>query len=90
MDRLERLLDDALDSTEGMLSRRKTVLEEAIADYGDQVDAIDARLAVRKERYLQKFATMERLLSEMQSTSSTLTSMLASIPSIRTSSGSSA
>lgn len=88
LDQLRRDVENYLDSAEGIFARRAQGIQNGIDDYDEQIEAMDARLEKRRERYLAEFSRMETLLAEMNSTSSTLTSMLASLPSYRTSFGS--
>lgn len=87
LDQLRRDVENYLDSAEGIFARRAQGIQNSIDDYDEQIEAMDARLEKRRERYLAEFSRMETLLAEMNSTSSTLTAMLADLPSYRTSFG---
>ncbi len=86
--RLHETLSSVLDSVQGTVTLRQDALRDTIDDYQEQVDKIDARLAKRKDRYLKEFLHMERLLSEMNSTSSSFMSMISSLPNVSSSSSS--
>jgi len=88
-DRLHRTLDNYLDSVDGIIARQQTGMRDTITDFNEQIAKIDARLEVRRDRYLGEFIRMEQLLSEMSSTSSMLQSLLANISPIGSSNSSS-
>ncbi len=72
---LNTYLTDQLSST-GNIAARNTSLAAQQQDLQDQRDALDARMQVLQDRYLQQFTALDTLLSQMQSTSTYLTQQL--------------
>ena len=72
---LNTYLTDQLSST-GNIAARTTSLDTQQQDIQDQRDALDARMQVVQDRYLQQFTALDTLLSQMQSTSTYLTQQL--------------
>ncbi|MBN2169880.1 MAG: flagellar filament capping protein FliD [Candidatus Krumholzibacteriota bacterium] len=87
LDQLRRDVENYLDSADGIFARRAQGIQNGIDDYDQQIEAMDARLEKRRERYLAEFSRMETLLAEMNSTSRTLSSMLDSLPAYQISYG---
>ncbi|MDP6419594.1 MAG: flagellar filament capping protein FliD, partial [Candidatus Krumholzibacteria bacterium] len=78
-DSLSRLLDSYLDPAYGLLERRQEDFRQGIETFEEQVERIDSRLKIRRERYLREFQRMETLLSELNSQSAMMMSMLGGI-----------
>jgi len=55
-------------------------LNERLADISDQREALDVRMNAIESRYLKQFTALDTLISQLQSTSSFLTSQLANLP----------
>lgn len=75
---LSTLLDGWLD-TDGALTTKTDGISSSIKDLNKKADDINARLPSIEARYRAQYAKLDALLSSMQSTSSNLTSQLASI-----------
>jgi len=60
----------------GDIAARNTSLTDSEKDLQDQRDALDARMQVIQDRYMQQFTALDTLLSQLQSTSSSLTQQL--------------
>ena len=75
-DGLYRSLENFLDPVHGILERKQEDMRTTIADFEDQVEAFDERLASRKERYLAEFQHMETLISQLQNQNNMVMSML--------------
>ncbi|MCP4548733.1 MAG: flagellar filament capping protein FliD [bacterium] len=88
-DSLYKTMDNFLDEVTGTIELRQTAMRDTIDDFDDQIKAIDSRLEIRRKRYTAEFQRMEQLISEMQSNSNSFNSMLASLPTISSSSSSS-
>lgn len=74
-------LDVYLDPIDGSLQLRKDTLESRIEDMNDQVDAYTLRQNKLEDRLRKQFNAMEALLGTLQSTSSYVSAMLASLTS---------
>jgi len=80
---LKSLLDDYLDTSDGMLAGRTGGLQSRIEDIGEQRALLADRLASLEKRYLAQFNALDALMAGMQSTSSYLTTQLGSLPGAR-------
>lgn len=78
---MDVLLDRINATGEGTIDRKIAGLERQIEDFEGQVEAIDTRLARRRQSLFEEFWAMEKALGELQSQSSFLESQLASIGS---------
>lgn len=76
---LERMLDDMVQSTTGVLSKRETSLTDQMTTLNKRADAIDARLARRRAALTQQYVNMEVAISKLQNSS---TSILATINNV--------
>lgn len=74
-------LDVYLDPIDGSLNVRQDTLEARIEDMNDQVDAYTLRQNKLEDRLRKQFNAMEALLGTLQSTSSYVSAMLASLTS---------
>ena len=64
----------------GLIESRTDGLDSRITDLEDRQSAMDRRLAQVESRYLKQFSSLDSLMSQLQGTSSFLTSQLASLP----------
>ncbi len=64
----------------GLIDSRTDGLDSRIEDLEDRQSAMDRRLAQVEARYLKQFSSLDSLMSQLQGTSSFLTSQLASLP----------
>jgi flagellar hook-associated protein 2 len=76
---LDVLLDKINATGDGTIDRKIAGLERQVRDFEEQVEAIDKRLELRRERLYKEFWAMESALGELQAQSSFLDSQLASI-----------
>jgi len=58
---------------------RNTSIQSGLKDIQKQRDALDARMALQQQRYIQQFSALDSMLSQMQQTSSYLTQQLAKL-----------
>ncbi len=77
--RLNLLLDNLLGS-QNILDDRTGGLETRIERIGQQREVLDRRMAALEARLRAQFATLDSLLSQLQSTSGYLSQQLASLP----------
>lgn len=77
------------DPTQGLLTSNITQQQSTVQDLGNQISDWDTRLALRQQSLEQQYAAMETSLSQLQSQSSYLTSVLGSIGTTSSSSSSS-
>ena len=75
---MSKLLKDNLDSISGSLVLRTEGLNKQVAEYEKQLDALDVRMARLGDLYTAQFTAMEMMIMQMQSSSSSLNSLLAS------------
>lgn len=69
------------DPYEGTLTRSITAQKDQVSDLGEQIEAWDRRLALRREGLQATYAALEVALSQLQSQSSWLASQLSSLSS---------
>lgn len=69
--------------TGGLIESRTDGLDSRIEDLEDRQGAMDRRLEQIETRYLRQFSALDSLVSQLQGTSSFLTSQLASLPGAR-------
>ena len=77
--RMRDLIDSLTKSGDGTFDRRLAGYNAQIADLKDQVTAIDARLAVRRQALQDEFTQMEVALGQLNSEGSYLANQLAGI-----------
>jgi flagellar hook-associated protein 2 len=65
--------------TTGPISVRTDGINQSIADIGNQVDAMNLRLADMQQTYLNEFNAMDALVGQMKSTSDFLTQQLSAM-----------
>ncbi|MEZ5454671.1 MAG: flagellar filament capping protein FliD [Lysobacteraceae bacterium] len=73
-------LADGFIGGSGSLSSRTSALNDRLASVSDQREALDLRMSAIETRYLKQFTALDTLISQLQSTSSFLTSQLANLP----------
>lgn len=78
--RLDTLLSDTLGG-EGPLQTRTESLGRQIDQIGDERDRLDLQMSALEARYKTQFASMDKLVSRLNSTGSYLTQQLASLSS---------
>ncbi|WP_457666123.1 flagellar filament capping protein FliD [Thiolapillus sp.] len=66
--------------TGGLIDSRTDGLDSRIEDLQDRQGAMDRRLEQIETRYMRQFSALDSLVSQLQGTSSFLTSQLASLP----------
>jgi len=76
---LNRLLDNFLASA-GSIATRTNGINKSITDIAHQREVLNRRLATTEELYRKQFTSLDTLISKMNNTSNSLTSMLASLP----------
>ncbi|MDR7192568.1 flagellar hook-associated protein 2 [Luteimonas terrae] len=75
---LSTLLKDNLDSISGSLVKRTEGLNKQVSDLEKQLDALDVRMTRLSSLYTAQFTAMEMMVVQMQSSSSSLNSLLSS------------
>lgn len=73
---LTTLLKDNLDSISGSLVKRTEGLNKQVSDLEKQLDALDLRMTKLSSLYTAQFTAMEMMVVQMQSSSSSLNSLL--------------
>ncbi|MCD9045739.1 flagellar filament capping protein FliD [Luteimonas sp. MHLX1A] len=76
---MSQVLKDNLDSISGSLVLRTEGLNKQVAEYEKQLDALDVRMTRLADLYTSQFTAMETMIVQMQSSSSSLNSLLASV-----------
>ncbi len=79
MTRLDNNLNGYLKSG-GIFEQRTTALQSTLSNIDDQRDALDLRIAKVQERLVAQYTAMDQLVAQLQKTSESLTSQLASLP----------
>jgi flagellar hook-associated protein 2 len=78
--RISKHIDTQL-ATGAALAYRNTSIQSGLKDIQGSRDALDARMKVQQQRYVQQFSALDAMLSQMQQTSSYLAQQLAKVPS---------
>ncbi len=76
---MQNLADSLTKATDGTFARRTKALQSQIDDIESQVDQMNELMELKRQRLVDKFNEMESLLSELNSTSSFLTTALDSL-----------
>lgn len=75
---ISKLLKDNLDSISGSLVLRTEGLNKQVSEFEKQLDALDIRMTRLSDLYTAQFTAMEMMVVQMQSSTSSLNSLLAS------------
>ncbi|MCL1527597.1 flagellar filament capping protein FliD [Xanthomonas nasturtii] len=75
---LTKLLDSNVNVTNGTLTLRSDSLNKTIKGYESDLDDLDARMEKLSDRYTAQFTAMETMISKLQSSTSSLSSLLTS------------
>ncbi|HBK46809.1 MAG TPA: flagellar protein [Xanthomonadaceae bacterium] len=75
---LSKMLDSNLNSTSGTLTLRTNSLNAQIKDLEKQLDTLDTRMEKLSDQYTAQFTAMETMITQLQSSSSSLSSLLSS------------
>ena len=86
--RVQSVATTYCDPIDGLLTSNITQQQSAVQDLGDQIADWDVRLQLRQTSLEQQYSAMETALSQLQSQSSYLTSVLGSLGTSSTSSSS--
>lgn len=76
--KLSTVLKDNLDSIGGSLVKKTEGLNKQVSDLEKQLDALDTRMTRLSSLYTAQFTAMEMMVVQMQSSSSSLNSLLSS------------
>jgi len=77
--RMDRYLDQVLQSNTGLIPRRLDLYDTRIEGLNDDIADVQRKVEMTRERYVQQFAAMEKAISEMQSQQSWMMSQLQSM-----------
>jgi len=77
--RMSAVLEPVLD-TDGAITTREDTLKERLDRVEDRREALDLRMESVRERLLRQFNAMDALVSQLNNTSSFLTTQLANLP----------
>ncbi|HTQ36802.1 MAG TPA: flagellar filament capping protein FliD [Steroidobacteraceae bacterium] len=75
---MDSFLTDKLSAT-GDIANRNTSLNDSEKELQDEQDALNTRMQVVQDQYMQQFTALDTLLSQMQSTSTYLTQELSGL-----------
>lgn len=79
-ERLGRVIDGIVDSTDGLLPSRSKTLTARLDDFSDQREALARRLEKIEDRYRAQFNALDILVSQLNTTGDFLQAQLASLP----------
>jgi flagellar hook-associated protein 2 len=79
--RLSSFVEQKLSST-GEIAARNDGIAAQRKNLQNRADALDARMQVLQERYMKQFTAMDKMLSQLQSTSSYLTQQLSGLQNL--------
>jgi flagellar hook-associated protein 2 len=77
---MEALADDLTDFEDGLVTTRQEGINDRIDTLEDRKENMEYRLELIEARYQAQFGALDGLLAQMQSTSTALTSQLATLP----------
>ncbi|MEM9066689.1 MAG: flagellar filament capping protein FliD [Planctomycetota bacterium] len=69
---IEELMDDYINSVDGILTRRNDTLQEQIDDQNEAIEAFDERLERQREILTLEFLAMEQAIASLQNQQSSL------------------
>jgi flagellar hook-associated protein 2 len=75
-------LVDGFTGANGVITSRNKSINDRIASVGRQVDALDLRMERVQKTYLAQFTAMEKIVAQLQGTSSFLSSQLAQLSNL--------
>ena len=75
---IERILYGYTDPLEGIIELKRDSMQTSIDTMGSNIEAIDKRLDLKRERLINQFVAMEKLMSSLQMQSSWLSQQLSS------------
>lgn len=81
-EQLDSLLSKFL-ANDGVIASRTAGLNQSVKNIGSSRDALNTRLARLQASYTKQFSALNTMMTQMQSTSDSLTQMLASLPGIK-------
>ncbi|CAD7716870.1 B-type flagellar hook-associated protein 2 [Xanthomonas hydrangeae] len=73
---MTKLLDSNVNANNGTLTLRSDSLNKTIKGYESDLDDLDARMEKLSDRYTAQFTAMETMISKLQSSTSSLSSLL--------------
>ncbi|MGS2716855.1 flagellar filament capping protein FliD [Eionea flava] len=76
---LDQLIEQFLDTNNGVISLRETSLNTKLDEYDDDQDSLDRRIEAYEERLTSQFIAMEAIVRSLQDSSSFLESTLESL-----------
>ena len=74
--RMDSYLDQLMQSNTGLIPRRLDLYDNQIEGLNDDIEDVQRKVEMTRERYVQQFAAMEEAISEMQSQQSWMMSQL--------------
>jgi flagellar hook-associated protein 2 len=74
-------LVDGFTGANGVITSRNKAINERLNDVTRQREALDLRMEGVQKTYLAQFTAMEKIVAQLQGTSSFLASQLAQLPS---------
>jgi flagellar hook-associated protein 2 len=77
--RMDSYLDQLMQSNTGLIPRRLDFYDTRIDNLNDEIDGVERKVEMTRERYVQQFTAMEEAISEMQSQQSWMMSQLQSM-----------
>jgi flagellar hook-associated protein 2 len=75
-------LVDSFTGTNGVITSRNKSINDRIANVGRQVDALDLRMERVQKNYLAQFTAMEKIVAQLQGTSSFLSNQLSQLSNL--------
>ncbi len=74
--RMDSYLDQLMQSNTGLIPRRMDLYDNQIEGLNDDIEDVQRKVEMTRERYVQQFAAMEEAISEMQQQQSWMMSQL--------------
>jgi flagellar hook-associated protein 2 len=77
--RMDSYLDQLMQSNTGLIPRRLDFYDTRIDNLNDDIEGVERKVEMTRERYVEQFTAMEEAISEMQSQQSWMMSQLQSM-----------
>jgi flagellar hook-associated protein 2 len=74
--RMDSYLDQLMQSNTGLIPRRLDFYDNRIDSLNDDIEDVQRRVEMTRQRYVEQFAAMEEAISEMQSQQNWMMSQL--------------
>lgn len=78
--RMDSYLDQLMQSNSGLIPRRLDFFDNRISSLNEDIENVERKVSLTRERYVQQFTAMEESISEMNQQMSWMQSQISSLP----------